>query len=99
MTEFDVHQAGVGKKRRAESSGRRAETMCAWWLRLKGYRIVAERSRQPGGEIDLVAVRGSVLAFVEVKARAQRPGCSGIGFAAATGADHPGGAIVCRRPL
>ena len=70
MTEFDVHQAGVGKKRRAESSGRRAETMCAWWLRLKGYRIVAERSRQPGGEIDLVAVRGSVLAFVEVKARA-----------------------------
>ena len=65
----DAHQAGVAKNRRAESSGRRAEFLCAWWLRLKGYRIVAQRSRQPVGEIDLVAVRGGVLAFVEVKAR------------------------------
>lgn len=61
---------GAVKKRRAERAGRRAETLCAWWLRLKGYRIVARRSRQPGGEIDLVAVRRGVLAMVEVKARA-----------------------------
>jgi len=37
---------------------------------LKGYRIVAKRSRQPGGEIDLIAQRLGVLSFIEVKARA-----------------------------
>ena len=39
-------------------------------LRLKGYRIVARGYRCPVGEIDIVARRGSVLAIVEVKARA-----------------------------
>ncbi|MBT3395830.1 MAG: YraN family protein [Alphaproteobacteria bacterium] len=61
---------GNTKRRRAEEAGRRAEDFCAWVLRLKGYRIVAKRSRQPGGEIDLIAQRGGVLVFIEVKARA-----------------------------
>ncbi len=47
-----------------------AETLCLWALRLKGYRILARRYRSPAGEIDLIARRGSVLAAVEVKARA-----------------------------
>ncbi len=68
--DIDAQNTGVGKKRRAETSGRRAERLCAWALRLKGYRIVTQRSRQPVGEIDLVAVRGNVLAMIEVKARA-----------------------------
>lgn len=55
---------------RAERAGRRAEAVAAWWLRCKGYRVVARRSRQPGGELDLVVRRGRVLAFVEVKLRA-----------------------------
>lgn len=38
-------------------------------LRLKGYRILARRFRSGQGEIDLVARRGSVVCFVEVKAR------------------------------
>jgi putative endonuclease len=38
----------------------------------KGYRILARRCRTPYGEIDLVAVRGRRLAFVEVKRRATR---------------------------
>jgi len=54
---------------RAWRYGLAAETVCAWWLRLHGYRIVARRYRTPVGEIDLVARRGRVLAFVEVKAR------------------------------
>ena len=44
--------------------------MAAWRLRLTGYRIVARRFRVAQGEVDLVARRGSVLAMVEVKARA-----------------------------
>lgn len=53
----------------AEQRGRRAESLAAWWLRLKGWRILARRARVPGGEVDLVARRGRTLAFVEVKAR------------------------------
>ncbi|SDG29846.1 putative endonuclease [Limimonas halophila] len=49
--------------------GWRAETLAAWWLRLKGYRILARRHATPVGEIDLIARRGRCLAFVEVKAR------------------------------
>lgn len=54
----------------AERGGRRAETLAAWWLRLKGWRIISMRARTPVGEVDLIARRGRTLAFVEVKARA-----------------------------
>lgn len=56
-------------RRRAERSGRRAETVAAWWLRLKGWKILARRVRTPLGEVDLVARRGGTVAFVEVKSR------------------------------
>ena len=57
-------------RQRAERGGRRAERLAAWWLRLKGWRILAVRARTPVGEVDLIARRGRVLAFIEVKARA-----------------------------
>ena len=56
-------------RRIAEARGRRAETMAAWWLRLQGWRILAQRIRVPGGEVDLIARRGRTLAFIEVKQR------------------------------
>ena len=37
----------------------------------KGFRIAARRWRSPAGEIDIVARRGNLLVFVEVKARAR----------------------------
>jgi len=52
-----------------ERGGRRAEATAALWLRLKGYRILERRARTPACEIDLVALRGRILAFIEVKAR------------------------------
>lgn len=56
-------------RQRAEERGRKAERRAAWWLRLHGWRIVGERLRAPGGEVDLVARRGRTVAFVEVKWR------------------------------
>lgn len=57
---------------RTEAQGRRAETLAAWYLRLKGWRIIAQRARVHGGEVDLIARRGSTLAFIEVKWRANK---------------------------
>ena len=54
----------------AEKRGRGAERLACWFLRLKGWHILARRARVPGGEVDIVARRGRTLAFVEVKARA-----------------------------
>jgi len=57
------------KKKKAEKFGAGAETLAVWGLRLKGYRIIARRFRVKVGEIDIIARRGNVLAFIEVKAR------------------------------
>lgn len=57
------------KRRQAEARGRRAETLAAWFLRLKGYRVLARRYRTSAGEIDLIVRRGRTVAFVEVKQR------------------------------
>jgi putative endonuclease len=51
-------------------TGLSAEGRAAAYLMLKGYRILARRFRSPYGEIDIVARRRNLLAFVEVKARA-----------------------------
>jgi putative endonuclease len=57
-------------RQQAEKRGRGAETLACWYLRLKGWQILARRARVPGGEVDIVARRHRILAFIEVKARA-----------------------------
>ena len=57
------------RRRAAFLRGGRAELLCLWHLRLKGYRILARRWRCQLGEIDIVAARRHTLIFVEVKAR------------------------------
>ena len=49
--------------------GRRAEVLCVWHLRLRGYRVLARGYKVAVGEIDIIARRGGVLAAIEVKAR------------------------------
>lgn len=54
-----------------DRTGRAAEAMAAWLLRLKGFRILERRFATPLGEIDLVACRRDLLLFVEVKRRGE----------------------------
>lgn len=60
----------------AEQGGQRAEALAAWFLRLKGYRIIERRYKTPVGEIDLIAECFGVTVFVEVKARAKASGAA-----------------------
>jgi putative endonuclease len=60
------------KRAAAEARGRKGERRAAWWLRLHGWRILGERLRVAAGEVDLVARRGRIVAFIEVKWR-ERP--------------------------
>ena len=59
----------MDKKQTAEKFGRFAETLAAWSLRIKGFRIISRGFRTPVGEIDIIARRGGLFGFIEVKAR------------------------------
>jgi putative endonuclease len=59
----------VDDRRASLRRGQRAEWVAATLLMLKGYRILGRRCRTRAGEIDLIAVRGSVVVFIEVKHR------------------------------
>jgi len=50
--------------------GREGEKAAAELLQSKGYRILEKNYRTRHGEIDMIAARGSLLVFVEVKTRA-----------------------------
>ena len=64
-----MNDAGNDKKKNAWLFGRTSESLAVWMLRLKGYRIIARDHRTGAGEIDIIAKRGGMLAFGEVKAR------------------------------
>jgi putative endonuclease len=51
------------------TTGRRGEALAAKYLRAQGYGIIAANWRCRHGELDLVAVDGSTLVFVEVRTR------------------------------
>jgi putative endonuclease len=54
---------------RAFKLGVSAEARAALYLAAKGFRPLAKRWKSPVGELDLVVKRGSLIVFVEVKAR------------------------------
>lgn len=65
------------RRQAAEKRGRKGERLAALYLRAKGYRILDRRVRTPVGEVDLIAKRGNLVAFVEVKFRAQVENAAG----------------------
>ena len=50
--------------------GRRSERMAAEYLKQRGYAILERNYRVGHKEVDLIARRGRLVAFIEVKARA-----------------------------
>ena len=69
-----VRQPASLPDRRARRAGRQAlgafgERLAAAHLEAKGYRILERNYRRREGEIDIVAVTGDCLVFVEVRTR------------------------------
>ena len=58
------------KKRKSYNYGKLSEYIVCVILFFKGYRILKIRYKTKIGEIDIIAKKGGVLSFVEVKARA-----------------------------
>jgi putative endonuclease len=70
--------------------GRGAEELVAAQLERRGWRIVGRNVRLPSGELDIVALDGTTLVFVEVKAG--RTGAS-------LGPERPAHAVGPRKQL
>jgi putative endonuclease len=64
-----VDAAGKGKGDRRKRLGAQGEQAAAAFLERSGFRIVARNWRSRLGELDVVAMDGDVLVFVEVKLR------------------------------
>ena len=52
-----------------QTLGKQGEDLAAEYLQKKGYRILQRNFRCRRGELDLVALQGRTLVFVEVKTR------------------------------
>lgn len=53
--------------------GRKSEIVAVRWLKKKGFEILSRNFRRRFGEVDIIAIRGNVVYFVEVRSR---KGCS-----------------------
>jgi putative endonuclease len=59
----------LSKRGRLPSLGKQGEDAAAKFLRRQGFRILARSVDSPLGELDIVAVDGRTVVFVEVKTR------------------------------
>lgn len=49
--------------------GKEGERKARWYLRLHGWKIIEKNFKNPFGEVDIIAKKKDVLAFIEVKTR------------------------------
>ena len=59
------------KRQIADRKGREAEAQAAQFLFGRGFSMLAERVKTKRGAIDLIARKGNLVAFIEVKWRAR----------------------------
>lgn len=68
-------QGSISAKNRgtaARRRGIRTEAWAKWWLRMRGYKVLCQNFKTTEGEIDIIATRGGVLSFIEVKMRSNK---------------------------
>jgi putative endonuclease len=85
-------------RRAALGRGRFGEWLAAWMLRLKGYRIAGRNFRCRQGEIDIVATKGNLVCFVEVKTRRGEGGFDAVTANARRRIRAAGAAWIARQP-
>jgi putative endonuclease len=56
-------------KQGSRNLGQGGEACVAQWLEQNGYKVLAQNFRTRHGEVDLIATKKKVVAFVEVKTR------------------------------
>lgn len=59
----------LAQRQKAYRKGVWLESLAAFYLMVKGYRILSVRYKAPGGEIDVVARKRNSVVFAEVKGR------------------------------
>jgi putative endonuclease len=59
----------LAERFRAKPLGERGEDAATRYLKRKGYRILARHLDSPLGELDVIAVDGRTVVFIEVKTR------------------------------
>ena len=62
----------LNSRKRAYLKGHWAEQIAAFYLRIKGYKVLENRFKTPVGEIDILARKGKTLVAIEVKSRNTR---------------------------
>jgi putative endonuclease len=66
---FDAVRTWLSRRFAPKSLGERGEAHAARYLRQRGYHIVGRQVDMGAGELDIVAVDGRTVVFVEVKTR------------------------------
>lgn len=69
MAERDADRQGKVRRLKALRRGYVSEYLAALSLVLRGHRILAMRYKVKAGEIDIIARKGDLVSFIEVKAR------------------------------